>query len=312
MTAAGTIAVTGVRGRVGRAVASALAAQGHRVRGLARVPVRRAETDERQRYPIHPLDLTAPDRLEASLAGVSAVVHCAGLGHEEADGLDEAQVFEVNTVAPVRLALAAERAGVGHFVQISSTATLAIRDASRRAPVYARSKGRAEVLVPGAFAGVTAVLRLGWVIDPEDPAAYGQLWPDRGKQLIVGALPVPMIALRDVAVVVGAVLSRRVGGTLDVVAGCPHQAELFAFAASLCPRPYKVIDVGSARRLRRMRDVLGQVRDDPTWLTASEPHDIPEWISGDGRLAAWRDCVRELYARGRAGVPVGGGADAGR
>jgi nucleoside-diphosphate-sugar epimerase len=275
-------------------VASELAARGHDVLGLTRGSASQSRVGSLP-YRLEPVDFGDPGAVERRLAGADAVVHCAGVRHDEAVTLDRAQVFEVNTLGSVRLAMAADRAGVGRFVQISSTAVMAAEEADEpsRVSSYARSKLLAEQLVTRVHGGAV-VLRLGWVIDPQDMSARRQLWPNSGTQLIVGPLPVPMIALDDVAGAVEAVVSQGVAGPLDVVAGCPTQAELFALAAELSPRPLRVLDVRSPERLRLLLGGRARIEDQPTWLTRSVPGNVPDWRRFGLAPASWQECVRSL------------------
>jgi nucleoside-diphosphate-sugar epimerase len=64
-------------------------------------------------------DLTRPRNMAAALEGVDALVHSAGLAHA-ATGQPEADYRLLNTEATIALAQAAQRAGVGRFVFLSS------------------------------------------------------------------------------------------------------------------------------------------------------------------------------------------------
>lgn len=91
-----TIVVTGGTGTLGRRVTERLRAEGHDVRVLSR------------RTQPYAVDLRVGGSvLDAALAGVETVVHCASAPR----GGDE--------VAAERLIAAARRAGVGHLVYIS-------------------------------------------------------------------------------------------------------------------------------------------------------------------------------------------------
>ncbi|CAM5365642.1 nucleotide-diphosphate-sugar epimerase [Streptomyces avidinii] len=94
-----TILVTGGTGTLGRLVVDRLRAADHRVRVLSRhVPASDLSS---------PVDLRRGDGLDAALAGVEVVVHCASSPR----GGDD--------VAAGHLIAAARRAGVGHLVYIS-------------------------------------------------------------------------------------------------------------------------------------------------------------------------------------------------
>lgn len=148
----GTVALTGATGFVGRHVAAALAAAGHRVRALTRRddPALRAGG-------IELVEGTLERVPEALLEDVELVVHVAG-----AVRAAHAQAFqEINGAATARLAAAAAERGIGRFLQLSSLAA--------RMPgisPYAASKAAGEAAVLAA-AGPMRVT----IIRP--PAVYG-------------------------------------------------------------------------------------------------------------------------------------------
>lgn len=142
------VAVTGATGFVGRRLVDALPRCGVSVRpllreaaGLAALPGGVVVGDLRQ-----------PDGLTAALAGVDAVVHCAGIAHAMS-GRPEQDYIDVNTDATARLAEAAQAAGVRRFVFLSSIraqsgpscdAILTEADTPRPTDAYGRSKLAAE------------------------------------------------------------------------------------------------------------------------------------------------------------------------
>lgn len=111
----GPVAVTGAAGFVGQAVIAKLLAEGHQVRALIHrraLPIRHALL-ETQSGGLH--DDAA---LETLVAGASAVVHIAGVVR----GRTSADFNPVNVEGVARAAQAAQAAGVGRFVLISSLA----------------------------------------------------------------------------------------------------------------------------------------------------------------------------------------------
>ena len=64
-------------------------------------------------------DLARPQNMAAALADVGAVIHSAGLAHTMS-GLPEDDYRMLNTEATIRLARAAQRAGVKRFIFLSS------------------------------------------------------------------------------------------------------------------------------------------------------------------------------------------------
>ncbi|MFF8804232.1 SDR family oxidoreductase [Streptomyces omiyaensis] len=126
-TARKTILVTGATGTLGRPLCARLAAAGHEVRELSRSS------------PTHPVDLRRGTGLDAALAGVDTVVHCASSPR----GGDEE--------AARRLIAAARRAGVRHLVQISIVGV-------DRVPLpYYRAKLAVERLVEESGIGWTVL-----------------------------------------------------------------------------------------------------------------------------------------------------------
>jgi UDP-glucose 4-epimerase len=152
------VLVTGATGFVGRPLVARLAAAGHAIRAVVR------------RRPAPPLpagvelalqpDLAEPIAWEPLLSGVDIIVHLAGIAHAGA-GITQARYDQVNHQATAALAAAAQRAGVRHFVFVSSVRAqsgpaaghvLTERDDPLPSDAYGRSKLAAEAAV--ATAGV--------------------------------------------------------------------------------------------------------------------------------------------------------------
>jgi nucleoside-diphosphate-sugar epimerase len=109
------ILVTGGAGFVGRHVVSALLAQGDAVRVLSRtanamLPTRGLE--------VVAGDLSDSGAVERAMRNVSVVVHLAALMAKP--GADGAALVEVNVRGAEAVAIAARRAGVQRFIQVSS------------------------------------------------------------------------------------------------------------------------------------------------------------------------------------------------
>ena len=169
------VLVTGATGFLGSHIAEQLAARGDVVRALVR---RSSKVDalERLGAELAYANLEKGEGLEAALAGVDAVVHCAGV----VKALDEAGFFEVNERGTRNLVEAARAAGLSlrRFVYISSheawgpaePGTLPTEDMPPR-PVttYGRSKlagERAVLDAAGAFP--VTVLRPTGIYGPRD------------------------------------------------------------------------------------------------------------------------------------------------
>ena len=157
---------------------------------------------------------------ETVLNGSDAVINFAGITHGPATG----EMQRVNVDGPVRLAAAAKRAGVRHFVHLSSFHVYGyaeeISNETLENPVtdYARSKQAADRAL-GALAGddfAVTLLRL--------PVHYGRGAGANLRKLAelmkkLGWFPMPYKAARrsalhvdNLAVVLAEIVRRRLGG----------------------------------------------------------------------------------------------------
>ncbi|HEY4857849.1 MAG TPA: NAD-dependent epimerase/dehydratase family protein, partial [Xanthobacteraceae bacterium] len=105
------IALTGATGFIGQYLLQELPKRGYRVRVLLRRP---------SAAPIASAsavvgDLARPQNMSAALADAEAVIHSAGIAHAMS-GVPEDDYRVLNTEASVRLARAAQRAGVKRFI----------------------------------------------------------------------------------------------------------------------------------------------------------------------------------------------------
>jgi uncharacterized protein YbjT (DUF2867 family) len=153
------VLVTGGTGYVGRPLASALVARGHRVRVLCR-------PDSRTRVANGALAvdgdaLAAPSVAAAAVAG-GTIVHLVGTPHPNSSKAGE---FERVDFGSIRASVAAARdAGVAHLVYVSVAHPAPVM----RAYIEARTRGEEAI---GA-AGLTAtILRPWYVLGP------GHRWP---------------------------------------------------------------------------------------------------------------------------------------
>ena len=169
------IAVTGAAGFVGGAFCRRAAARG---RPLRRFVHRASASDGAIAVDLALADV---DDLARRLAGVTAVVHLAGRAHvmDQATARADAAYRSANVDATERLARAALRAGVAHFILASTVKVngevtrrgIPFRPADAPAPqdAYARSKLAAERALAQVAAGTsmtTTVLRLPLVYGP--------------------------------------------------------------------------------------------------------------------------------------------------
>ncbi|WP_414472477.1 NAD-dependent epimerase/dehydratase family protein [Microvirga sp. M2] len=109
------IALTGSTGFVGRHLLAELPKRGYRIRVLLRRP---SEVPEGASSAVIG-DIASPQNMAAALRDVDMVVHSAGLAHAMS-GHPEDDYRAINTQGTIRLAKAAERAGVKRFVFLSS------------------------------------------------------------------------------------------------------------------------------------------------------------------------------------------------
>ncbi|WP_243369296.1 NAD-dependent epimerase/dehydratase family protein [Microvirga solisilvae] len=109
------IALTGSTGFIGRHILSELPKRGYRVRVLLRRP---SEVPEGASSAVIG-DIASPHNMAAALRDVDMVIHSAGLAHAMS-GKPEDDYRSINTEATIKLAQAAERAGVKRFVFLSS------------------------------------------------------------------------------------------------------------------------------------------------------------------------------------------------
>lgn len=190
--------LTGATGLVGRALLRRLTAAGEPVRCLVRDP-RRLGAD-RVRVQIALGDLADPPSFRNAMRGVRTVVHLATAIRDQPAG----SIEELNGIATWRMVQAAERAGVEHFVFMSSLG--AVRHDRTR---YLRAKALAESAVLASDLRHT-VFAPSFVYSPGDPfltlveraglllpvvpisgrgrALYQPIWADDVADAIVAAL----------------------------------------------------------------------------------------------------------------------------
>lgn len=128
--------LTGATGSVGRALLRRLTASGEPVRCLVRDP--RGLGSDRVRVQIALGDLADPPSFRNAMRGVKTVVHLAAAIRDQPAG----SIEELNGIATWRMVRAAERAGVEHFVFMSSLGA-ARHDRTR----FLRAKALAESAV---------------------------------------------------------------------------------------------------------------------------------------------------------------------
>jgi len=146
------VLVTGATGFAGRPLVARLAATGCGVRAVVR---RSPSPSLPDGVEVTQSDLGEPIAWEPMLRSVDAVVHLAGIAHASR-GIPEARYDRINHQATAALARAAKRAGIKHFVFVSSARAqsgpaadhvLTERDAPQPSDPYGRSKLAAEAAV---------------------------------------------------------------------------------------------------------------------------------------------------------------------
>lgn len=109
------IALTGATGFIGQHLLAELPKRGYRIRVLLRRP---SEVPMGASSAVIG-DIASPHNMAAALRDVDMVIHSAGLAHAMS-GKPEDDYRAINTQATIKLAQAAERAGVKRFVFLSS------------------------------------------------------------------------------------------------------------------------------------------------------------------------------------------------
>ncbi len=306
--------VTGASGMIGRAVVGAFAARGVAVRAAVRRPPQAA-------FPAgvevaqHP-DLTLPFDWDPLVAGADTLIHLAGVTPTRR-AVRPALYDIVNRQATARLAEAAARAGVRHFVFVSSIRAqsgpsadhaLTERDAAAPTDAFGRSKLAAEAAVQASGVPFT-ILRPVPVYGPGVGGYFALLmraarspWPLPLKDFVSRR---SLVGLDNFVSALGFVLDRPPAGEIYLVAD-PGM-------------PLRLADVAATLRQARGRWPLivpfpTQYLELPLRLTGRA--DIWERLGGNLRVdagkliaAGWQpahDTRSGLTALARAAAPRGG------
>jgi len=148
------VAIAGAHGQIARRLTRLLAARGDRVRGLIRNPAHADDVRADGAEPV-PLDLEAagPDEVAAAIDGADAVVFAAGAG----PGSGAARKMTVDRDGAVALVRAADAAGVGRYVIVSSVGAEAPPDGDDVFSVYLRAKAQADAALSASDRAWTIV-----------------------------------------------------------------------------------------------------------------------------------------------------------
>jgi nucleoside-diphosphate-sugar epimerase len=142
------VLVTGAAGGLGRRLVVRLCREGHAVRGLVLPADPAASVLDGTGCEVVKGDVTRPDTLEGSCSGIHTVCHLAATVLSR----DDRRFDAVNHQGTVSLLREAERAGVKHFVYVSSASVT-----YRELTPYAASKVAAEAAVTAAGLPFTIV-----------------------------------------------------------------------------------------------------------------------------------------------------------
>jgi nucleoside-diphosphate-sugar epimerase len=232
------VLVTGATGFCGRPLVARLAAAGHDVRAVAR----------RRPSPSLPAgvevalqpDIAGPVVWDPLLAGVDAVVHLAGIAHA-GGGIAQERYDAVNHQATAVLARAAQRAGVRHFVFISSVRAqsgpaadrvLTERDDPHPSDAYGRSKLAAEAAVVAAGVPYT-ILRPVLIYGPGLKGNLATL-----ARLASLPIPLPFGAFANRRSLLG--IDNLVGAIMHVLQTPATRGEIYLVAD---PRPVTLAEI---------------------------------------------------------------------
>ena len=195
------ILVTGASGFIGRALCASLAQAGHVVNACSRSAM------EERGFVYIPAPELGPDAdWTRALSGVGAVVHLAGLAYADGGRAApdlEAAYRKVNVDGARSLAAAARKAGVGHFIFVSSLHAVAassddeitLETPCRPVSAYGRSKLAAERAIQKELKGSSCAwtfVRPPLVYGRGNTANFGLL-----LKLVKTGLPLPLASIRN-------------------------------------------------------------------------------------------------------------------
>ena len=206
------IVIAGAHGQIARRLGRLLSDRGDTVVGLVRNPDHVPDVESDGAEPaVVDLEQATVDELADVVRGADAVVFAAGAG----PGSGEARKHSVDHGAAVLLADAAERAGVGRYVLVSSMGVEQAREGTPEGmdpvmAVYLQAKLRAEDEILPRAALATTILRPGGLTDD----------PGTGRVTLGHGVGYGSIPRDDVAAVLVALLdARRDGAVVELVGG---------------------------------------------------------------------------------------------
>ena len=171
--------VTGATGFIGSEIAQTLEDAGQKVIRSSRSDTRHIAAEFMQ------LDLSSTNFDSGKLKGIKTIIHCAAAVHNSE--VDESRIFSVNYKGTEALVDAAIKAGVQHFIFLSSVAVYGLShnenyvtdncEINPQSP-YAKSKLKAEemILHKCCLGSMKyTILRLPLVFGREAPGNFGRI-----------------------------------------------------------------------------------------------------------------------------------------
>lgn len=284
--------VTGATGLVGNNLVRELLAQGYEVSGLAR-----SAEKARQVFGDLPVrcvvgDMENVDGFAPYLRGADVVFHTAAYFREYFGRGDHwRKLQQINVDGTVKLLEAAERAGVGKVIYVSSSTVIGARadgkpsDESMPPDRYALQNlyAHSKVMAEEAIARFLEAHRLPVVqILPSAILGPGDAAPTRSGQILIdmvdGKLPaVPpggfsMVDARDVAGALIAAVERGRNGERYIVTGDYHDIGSVLRIASLVrrvPMPRMTLSDGTAMAFARMSEWIASLRGGEPQVTVA-------------------------------------------
>src|SRR5215218_6586068 len=206
------VVVAGAHGQVARRLGRLLSARGDTVVGIVRDPAHAADLEDDGVEPaVLDLEAASVDEVAAVLTGADAVVFAAGAG----PGSGAARKDTVDRAAAVLLADAAERAGVGRYLLVSSMGVDRVADGATPPDldevftVYLQAKLAAEEDLLARPGLRTTVLRPGGLTDDAGT----------GRVTLARHVPAGSVPRDDVAAVLVALLDAGGDGTVVELVG---------------------------------------------------------------------------------------------
>jgi uncharacterized protein YbjT (DUF2867 family) len=157
------VVIAGAHGKIARALARRLVARGDRVRGLIRNPDHAADLREDGSEPVVcDLETAAVEEIAGAIAGAEAAVFAAGAG----PGSGAERKWTVDRDGAIKLLRAAESAGAGTYLIVSSIGAEAPPDGDEVFAVYLRAKAEADAAVMAADLAWTVIRPVSLTDDP--------------------------------------------------------------------------------------------------------------------------------------------------